>query len=146
MRELRQWDVDPTGGAPTAADLSRHRTPIRKVSLKRVRENRLRSKLLEQRRGGPVRCEAQLPGCRGTVTDGHEIKTAGRGGSRIDLANIADLCRPCHHHITVNPSWSDRHGWTVPSTATPGDLCRARAIRSEHCCATTCPIDHREDA
>lgn len=120
---------------------------MRAVSLKRARENRRRAKLLKERRGpGPVRCEAQLPGCWGTASDGHEIHTAGRGGSRVDLANIADLCRPCHHVITVNPSWSDRHGWTVPSWATPNMLRAARDVRAARRCAKTCQVDHVSEA
>lgn len=123
------------------------RSSLRRVSPKRARENRERAKLLKERRGpGPTRCEAQLPGCDGLVTDGHEILTAGRGGSRVDLANIADLCRWCHYVITQNPSWSDRHGWTVPSWATPGDIGRARTLRATYCCDVNCAVDHREPA
>lgn len=121
-------------------------SPVRAVSLRRARENRKRAKLLKERRGpGPTPCEAQLPGCWATVTDGHEILTAGRGGSRVDLANIADLCRGCHTIITDNPSWSDRHGWTLPSSATPGDAGIARRIRSRYRCPTSCSIDHRDE-
>ena len=117
---------------------------MRAVSLKRARENRKRAKLLKERRGeGLTPCEARLPGCWGTVTDGHEIKTAGRGGSRVDLTNIRDLCRGCHTIVTDNPGWADRHGWTVPSWATPGDIGIARRLRSMFRCDTTCDVDHR---
>jgi len=119
------------------------RTELAKVSPKRRRENRVRSRLLKARRGDNPICEARLPGCRGRVDDGHEIKTAGRGGSRVDLSNIADLCRWCHDIITRNSAWSDRHGWTVPSTATPGDIGIARQIRSVFRCTAGCAIDHR---
>jgi hypothetical protein len=125
---------------------ARHRSggdTVKAVSNKRRRENRLRSRLLKARRGpGPTRCEAYLPGCIYTVDDGHEIQTAGRGGSRIDLVNVADLCRHCHDVITDNTGWADRHGWTLHSWATPADIARAHGLRATFHCGLGCNVDH----
>ena len=115
---------------------------MRAVSPKRARLNRQRRKML-----GPIlaegrRCEARLPGCQGRSVDGHEVLTRGRGGSIVDLENIALLCRSCHDVITRSAGWADRHGWTVHSWAPETVRAVSWAVRNRWRCPTSCTVDH----
>jgi 5-methylcytosine-specific restriction endonuclease McrA len=90
------------------------RTPIRRQSAKRRREQaerrRVLAGLLEERGPG---CEAGLHNvCTGQAVDGHEVLPRSAGGSIVDPANLKLLCRRCHEVITVNPEWSRAAGWT----------------------------------
>lgn len=120
---------------------------MRAVSPKRARENRRRAKLLAERRGpGPTYCEARLEGCQGWVTDGHEVRTSGRGGSRVDMSNVVDLCRHCHQVITDNSGqegWAIRHGWVVASWADRLHEDEAWHVRTTFRCPLSCEVDHR---
>jgi len=121
---------------------------VRLKSKKREREDRLRSKLLKARRGpGPVWCEAHFPGCFGAATDGHEVHTSARGGSRVDMSNVVDLCRHCHMVITRSSGqtgWAIRHGWVVASWADARHLLDAAIVRNRFRCGFDCTKDHRE--
>ena len=84
--------------------------PIPRESTKRKVTNRERSKVLaEVVHGKP--CAAQLDGCAGIATDGHELLSRARGGSITDPENIVPLCRSCHRFITEHPAWAQEHGW-----------------------------------
>lgn len=50
------------------------------------------------------------------ATDKHHRINASQGG-QWNPANILDLCRLCHHRVTVNPAWAKSVGLSVePST------------------------------
>ena len=123
-----------------------NRSPIRTVSKKRARLLRVRRKRIEAFFGPFAPCEARLVDCEHVAVDPHEIKTRARRGSIIDVSNIAGLCRPCHTFITLNPSWSDRHGWTLPSWATEAEVDDAWSIRRICRCSPACTVDHRDEA
>lgn len=44
-------------------------------------------------------------------TEIHEIKTRARGGSILDLDNLAALCHFCHQWITEHPREGHAEGW-----------------------------------
>jgi PAS domain-containing protein len=89
------------------------RTPIRRQSAGRRRQQAERRRLLEQlvEERGPW-CQAQLIGCEGQAVDGHEVLPRSAGGSITDADGIVLLCRLCHRHITENPAWARKAGWT----------------------------------
>jgi hypothetical protein len=89
------------------------RTPIRKVSKKRAKEDRERAKLLEARFGPRRwwRCEvrdrpvmmAELGACRGLV-HGHEVvKSSQMKDARLDMDNIKLLCDFHNGWVEDNP-------------------------------------------
>ena len=45
----------------------------------------------------------------------HEILSRARGGSILDVENIAVLCNPCHRWITTNPAEATAEGWLINS-------------------------------
>jgi hypothetical protein len=47
--------------------------------------------------------------------DVHEIVSRARGGSIVDRANLAALCRGCHVFITEHPAAAEREGFSAPS-------------------------------
>jgi len=100
----RAWQVSGDEGTIVK------RAPIRPVSAKRARENRIRARL---RAGlGVVACEARIEGvCTGTATDWHERRSRARGGSIIDPENRIMLCRLCHDWITAHPCMAKDWGW-----------------------------------
>lgn len=49
------------------------------------------------------------------ATDKHHRLNASRGG-KWHPANILDLCRLCHHRVTVNPSWAESRGLSLPTS------------------------------
>ena len=89
------------GGAEPAPP---QRTPIRKVSAKRARENRERAAMADRRwpdrREGAVMCA--VPGC-GAADDLHEVLTRARGGSITDPENTVPLCRQHNHDLAQKP-------------------------------------------
>lgn len=106
-------------------------SPIRTVSSKRAALNRKRAVFVRQVLASVPFCEARLEHCTGRSTDVHEILTRARGGSIIDRENVAALCRRCHDFITVNPGWSQAHGWMLSSWSNEDDIEKARLARSE---------------
>jgi 5-methylcytosine-specific restriction protein A len=44
-------------------------------------------------------------------TECHEIVTRARGGSILDVDNIAILCSTCHRWITEHPAEATAEGW-----------------------------------
>lgn len=79
-------------------------TEIRRVSKKREKENRLRSKVV--RALFPERPRCAVPNCVRLADDVHEPLTRARGGSITDPANMIPLCRPCHDVVQLGPDWA----------------------------------------
>ncbi|MFZ4431565.1 MAG: HNH endonuclease signature motif containing protein [Microthrixaceae bacterium] len=92
----------------------RRSMPLRPQSTRarRVAQQRahLRVTLREQR---GATCE--YPGCREPWVDMHERKKRSRGGSVLDPANIALLCRPHHEWTETNPAEATLMGFLTPS-------------------------------
>lgn len=81
---------------------------IRKVSKKRVVENRKYSGLRKQFLEGKI-CEAQLNGCTGQATQVHHA--AGRIGSRlVDVKKFVAVCASCHRQIEDSPEKANKLG------------------------------------
>lgn len=53
---------------------------------------------------------------RAPSVDVHEIQSRARGGSILDVENLAALCRPCHAWVTEHPREAEAEGWTLPSS------------------------------
>ena len=108
------------------ATIQKNRKPLRKVSKKRAKEQRIRSSMIRElvkERGD--RCEAPALaminlidrqdehsetkvkslswGCNGWADDVHEPLTRGRGGSITDPENMILVCRSCHDWIHAHP-------------------------------------------
>jgi hypothetical protein len=78
---------------------------MRAQSKKRQRENRQRRKVVRETFGDQPMCA--VPACARWADDVHEPLTRGRGGSIVDPANMAPLCRPHHTEITDHqPAWA----------------------------------------
>lgn len=45
------------------------------------------------------------------AVDVHEIVSRARGGSILDVNNLAVLCRGCHDWITTHPADAQAEGW-----------------------------------
>lgn len=88
------------------------RTPIRKQSAKRAKEQRLRSAFVKDIMERRLRCEAGLlivrnhpeHRCQITPVDVHEPLTRARGGSILDPDNALAVCRACHDWIHQHPA------------------------------------------
>lgn len=106
-----------------------NRSPVRTVSKKRAVLNHKRTKFVKQVLAEVPYCQARLGGCTHRSTDVHEILTRARGGSIIDRANVAALCRNCHGFITVNPLWSQANGFILHSWSTESDAAEAAQKR-----------------
>jgi hypothetical protein len=92
------------------------RTPLRPMSARRRKEMPARRAAVAALLAERPWCEVQLPGlCAGRAVDGHERLSRARGGDHLhpDVA----VCRPCHDHITQNPTWAEDNGWALPSAA-----------------------------
>jgi hypothetical protein len=70
--------------------------------------------VLRARSGG--RCEAQLSGCLGTPTVPHHRKRRSQGGKN-NLANLIDICAPCHAWVHNHPAEAMEHGLLLPRHA-----------------------------
>ena len=89
-------------------------TEIRRVSKKRQKENRLRSKVV--RALFPERPHCAVPGCVRLADDVHEPLMRSRGGSITQPENLKPLCRPCHTYITdEQPDWAYELGLLIHS-------------------------------
>lgn len=59
---------------------------------------------------------------RARATDKHHRINQSQGGG-WHPANIVDLCRECHHAVTVNPQWAKEIGLSIePGTASPAEV------------------------
>lgn len=91
----------------------------RKRPLQRSSKIRPRSKKTERtytkRRALVAELLRDQPVCQrchsAAATDVHEILSRARGGSILDLDNLAVLCRPCHSWITTHPALATEEGW-----------------------------------
>jgi hypothetical protein len=101
------------------------RTPLKKVSAKRARENRQRAAMADRlwpdRREGTVMCS--VPWCADRADDLHETLTRARGGSITDERIVKPLCRQHNHDLAQKPEselqWAYRagllrHSWDGP--------------------------------
>ena len=90
---------------------------LRPVSLKRQRQNRIRSREAIAVFGPDPMCGR--PGCTHRARDLHERKTRARGGSITDMTNCVPLCRCCHDEVTFRPTselaWAYELGLLVHS-------------------------------
>lgn len=92
---------------PTYSD--KPRKPLPAVSNKRAKENRERSKALRDTFGQHPLCAR----CGRRADDAHELLSRARGGSIVDPANIAPLCRQDHRWVTENPAEAAAEGWVL---------------------------------
>lgn len=67
------------------------------------------------------RCEAKLPGCKGSGQHAHHRRRRSQGG-RHELANLVWLCHPCHTWIHAHPEQSFVHGFLVASWDDPAQV------------------------
>ena len=85
--------------------------PPRKVSKKRVKENRVRTNVVKDVMRSRLVCEAgrliatvdNKHRCSGEAHDVHEPLTRARGGSITDASNMVVVCRWCHNWIHERP-------------------------------------------
>lgn len=103
-------------GAPLKRGSQLGRTGrLRQQSKKRQAENRQRRQVVTDTFGDRPPCT--VPACVRPADDVHEPLTRGRGGSIVDPANMAPLCRPHHTEITdTEPAWAYelgllKHSW-----------------------------------
>lgn len=90
------------------------RTPLRRMSGKKRREIRERTKLkdvIQQRSGGM--CEMRLPGCTSFATEMHERLPRGRGGDPLDPSNVIHACAACHMWTHLHPIAAGKLGLIV---------------------------------
>lgn len=94
------------------------RAPLPAKSAKREAEDRVRFRLKSEYIAGHQWCEmCGLPWNEFRQPDIHERFAAGRGGSRVEVANFVALCRSCHDHVTRNPAWAEANGWALKTGA-----------------------------
>jgi len=106
------------------------RTPLNKISKARTALNIKRRAFVQDILEERPECEAHIPRvCSRYACDVHEILTRARGGSILDPENVLALCRDCHTFITINPGFSQEHGFTVHAWATSADLIAAARAR-----------------
>jgi hypothetical protein len=100
---------------PAAESRVSPRKPIRPVSKKRARENRVRraiaDRLWPDRREGTVMCGCGRPECHRPADDLHETLSRARSGGDITSPDIwVPLSRVCHDEITLGPGWAYKAG------------------------------------
>jgi len=83
---------------------------MRRVSLRRQRENRLRRAIVATLFEAAPYCARC--GCSGPL-DAHELLSRARGGSITDPANIRLLDRACHRWVTEHPAEAAVEGWAL---------------------------------
>lgn len=94
------------------------RTPLRRISAKRARENRERRRVLHATYGDHPRCVLCAPlqargidtGCDGWATDGDEVLRRSAGGSITDPANVRPVGRRCHMWLGNHPKLAREWG------------------------------------
>lgn len=82
--------------------IRRSNKPIRKVSIKRQKEQRIYSKLAKQYKEENPICTANLDGCTIKATDVHHSR--GRYEYYLDTSTFISVCRNCHQTIETNPA------------------------------------------
>ena len=99
------------------------RTPLRQVSAKRAKVQRLRRVMVAEELAKRELCEAGAritqagydARCHGLAVELHEPLTRARGGSILDPANTVAICRSCHDWVHVNPAAATGLGLLVSS-------------------------------
>ena len=91
----------------------KRRSPLRSLSKKRQAENRRRRQVVTETFGERPQCVA--PSCLRWADDVHEPLTRARGGSIVDPANMAPLCRRCHDELGDEPPWAYELGLLIHS-------------------------------
>lgn len=87
------------------------RTPLRKVSKKRAKENREYLKLRAEFLKARPYCEIFEPCCTRKATEIHHVN--GRNGKRLlDMNQCLPTCRSCHRFITDNKKYAQEMGFT----------------------------------
>jgi hypothetical protein len=83
--------------------------PIPKVSPKRKATMKEYKKVrVEYLSAHPI---CQVDGCKRFATDVHHRK--GRLGHLLcDVTHFLAVCRPCHQHIEIAPSWATENGYS----------------------------------
>jgi hypothetical protein len=81
------------------------RTPLRRVSLKRQRENVIYKNLRHEHLSANPECVS----CSQPATDIHHWLPRGRGGKLNDPTNFLAVCRTCHIKIHDNPLWAEQN-------------------------------------
>ena len=121
----------------------KRRTPLRQMSRKRSKQQRLRRVMVQEELGKRELCEAGViirqwrlatygqeyanrlnvyaHRCNGLAIELHEPLTRARGGSILDPANTVAICRPCHDWVHAHPTAAtavgllqSTHGGPVP--------------------------------
>ena len=96
----------------TAKTAPRRGRPLRQVSKKRAKENRVRAAVIAGLYPERPRCDC---GCGRLADDVHEILSRARGGSITDGANFAAVARFCHNAITDEAPFGYELGLSVHS-------------------------------
>jgi hypothetical protein len=118
---------------PAAESRVSPRKPIRPVSKKRARENRVRDatadRLWPDRHEGTVMCGCGRPECHRPADDLHETLSRARSGGDITSPDIwVPLSRVCHDEITLGPEWAYRAGLLKHN----GPCCQGRRVCSRY--------------
>jgi hypothetical protein len=119
-KRKKPWRPKPSELKPTPLKRGESRlsstTPIRKVSPRRAKENRVRRKNLIAEFGPNPECAIKWDaGCRGWAEHGHEILKRSRGGSITDVSNVVPACDYCNGQVEDFPDEAMKRGWAVHS-------------------------------
>ena len=91
-----------------------HRSPLRRMSVKRAASLPARRKCLDvvrKRAGG--RCELRTPACTGVGVTGHEPLLRAQGGDETDPEQVRWTCAACHRYSHNHVAESYANGWLI---------------------------------
>src|ERR1035438_1328174 len=97
---------------PLAKSAPARGKPLRQVSKKRAKENRVRAAVIAGLYPERPRCDC---GCGRLADDVHEILSRARGGSITDGANFAGVAPVCHNATTDEAPFGYELGLSVHS-------------------------------
>jgi hypothetical protein len=104
---------EPTTSAQRNIAISKQRTPIKKQSDKRKKEDILYSTMRKQFLKDNPMCFMAIPGlCQGKGTTIQHRK--GRGKYYLDSRFWGTACMPCHSYADLHPEESFEKGWAIP--------------------------------
>ena len=94
------------------------KTPIKRVSAKKAKNDRLRGKQAKERnQSGFVECEIKSPICTHEADPwGHELVKRSAQGSTTDKKNRVHSCTQCNGYVEDHPDWAIVNGWSVSRT------------------------------
>lgn len=110
--EVGRWDRNEARKAERAVRIV-PRKPARRPDPPELRAAKT---VVHERSGGY--CEARTAVCNHYAEHIHHIARR-RGKQAHAVANLLDVCQPCHLHIHANPEQSYEAGWLVRSGALP---------------------------